>query len=140
MKLDIKGVVTGTLLAFSSCVFAVDTTDFSKPGMKQLAVEKRAMESCMAEVDEIQQIRLQAQLNVLDNQLHALCDVGEQEKAQNTALAFSAQVVDLPLFQKIQRCTQGMRDLGFLPQLPVVKPDSEALYKICDYYRPYVPK
>lgn len=140
MKAWIKSVSIGALIAFSSASFAVDTTDFSKPGMKQLAVEKRAMETCMENVDEIQQIALEAKLNDLDNQLLNLCHAGKLAEARATALRLSSGIIDSVLFQKVQGCTQGMRDLGFLPPLPVVRADSKALQTICQNYLPYSAK
>ncbi|BBP46464.1 hypothetical protein THMIRHAS_18370 [Thiosulfatimonas sediminis] len=137
-----KGVLVALLFSVSTLSGAVDTTDFTQPGMKQLAHEKRAMELCLQDIDEIQQIQLEAQLNDLDNRLLDLCQSGKRAEAQRTVVDFSKKVFHLALFQKIQGCTQGMRNLGFLPPLPVVNPsaDETQLAKICDYYHPYLQK
>ncbi len=105
---------------------AVDTTDFSKPQMKEWAIEFNQMQECLTQIDEMAVLQYDETLNRLQNQLGALCQAGKTDEAHNAVLAFQHTVEASGVFQQIQSCGTKLREHGFMPPLPQVTTDKTA--------------
>ncbi|MBD3775921.1 MAG: hypothetical protein IE920_02170 [Thiotrichales bacterium] len=111
---------------------AVETTDFSKPQMKEWAIEYNQMQECLTQIDEMAVLQYDQTLNHLQNQLDALCQAGKTDEAQHAARAFKHTVEASTVYQQIQACGAKLREHGFMPPLPEATTDNtQAGEQIC---------
>lgn len=123
------------LCVLATSVFAVDTTDYSKPGMQQFAHQMNEMQQCMSGVDEIEYNRIQTQLNTLDNLLPELCHAKEYAKIQSKMQGLADNLQNSKAFSKIQTCTAPLRASGFMPDFPLLAQITpKAIEQLCQKY------
>ncbi|MBO1923752.1 MULTISPECIES: hypothetical protein [Thiomicrorhabdus] len=129
-------MLAATCLLTTGSVQAVDTTDYSQPGMKQMALAMNKMQDCIGQVDELEQNRYEVAINRMQNELLDLCRSGKTEAAQSKALVFSREAQTSHSFQQMMACSKTMRDQGFMPQLPVLSLDQDgnSSEAVCDRY------
>jgi hypothetical protein len=89
-------------------------------GMNQENIQKMmegmaAMKNCMANVDQSEMQKYQANAMALQNEVKTLCDNGKRDEAMSRAIKFGKESMGNPALQEMQKCGQGMQ--GMMPQM-----------------------
>ena len=83
--------------------------------MQQMMGLAEEMQACFATVDQQALEALGREAQAKGEEIKALCDAGKLVEARSTAIAFAREVMANPEMQKLQNCSEKVRE-----QIPVV--------------------
>ena len=67
----------------------------------------------------------------METKIKSLCDAGKRDEAQETAIAYSRELMDKPLMVKVRQCSEHLR--GMIPKMAFDNFEKEFENKhICD--------
>ncbi len=92
----------------------------SSVDMQKMQAEAEVARACMAGIDREEIDALQREAQELDRELKALCNSGEREKAQVTALAYATQIRNNCTLQAMRECSEKMTGMmaNMMPKFP----------------------
>lgn len=125
------------LLSVSLPIQAVDTTDYSQPQMKDMAVNVKQMQTCLLPVDEYELSLYESKAHRVEIEIIRLCETSQSALAQQKAIAFTQESEKLEIYRQLQNCTAVMREKGFLPPATAIlqrQPDGTVREQICQRY------
>lgn len=119
------------LLALApSLVMAQNTAEMPQDMQKMMEQAMKA-QACMQDIDTSEFDRIEQEGKAKEAEIKALCAEGKRDQAQDTALAYSRELMQRPTMQKVRECSEHLR--GMLPTMPFDNFEQEFENKhICD--------
>lgn len=69
-------------------------------------------QQCMTAIDQNQLVELKTRSEQMQQNVKALCQKGERDQAQQTALAFAKEMSGSPAIQQMRKCSEIMQGLA----------------------------
>lgn len=93
---------------------------------------QQIMQQCMANIDEAGMDRLARKGKQMEEKLRTLCDAGERDKAEKTAIAYGKTIADSKVIEEFKKCGDMASDI--INSLPMSADPSAAERHVCDSY------
>lgn len=125
----------GLLLVLSMAAVAQNNyRGMSEADMQRMMEQGQKMEACMSKIDQAELDRLEQQSLKMEDEIRALCQGGNRDKAQQTAIAFGKEVNSAPVMQQVRECTALMDGMmQMMPPIPFSGEEKEdASGHVCD--------
>ena len=99
--------------------------------MQKMMEQAMKAQACMEDIDTSEFDRIEQEGRAKEAEIKALCDAGNREEAQETAIAYSRKMMQEPAMKKVRECSEHLR--GMLPTMPFDNFEEEFKNKhICD--------
>jgi hypothetical protein len=93
----------GMLLA-AVPVIAQDWGSLDQDKINQMMQQGQAVQACMAEIDQSELERVQAEGEAMLNEIRSMCSAGKRGEAQSQAIVYGKEMVDEPVVKELQAC------------------------------------
>ncbi len=100
--------------------------------LQALMQQAQKMSACMADIDQDELARVQAEAESIGARIEALCADGKADEALEVAVAFGREMQDEPVVQEAQGCVSDLQQL--IPALSLATLQAEAesgRYDVC---------
>lgn len=99
--------------------------------MQKMMVQMQKMQSCLSKVYQQNDFqKLESRQQQFENEVTALCQKGQRDKAQKKAIAFSEEMNNSPVFKEIKKCGELAKDFS---DEPIVEDDFDPTKEhVCD--------
>ena len=99
--------------------------------MQKMMEQAMKAQACMEDIDTSEFDRIEKEGKAMEAEIKTLCDAGKRDEAQDTAIAYSRELMKQPAMQKVRQCSEHLR--GMLPSMPFDNFEEEFENKhICD--------
>lgn len=99
--------------------------------MQKMMEQAMKAQACMEDIDTSEFDRIEKEGKAMEAEIKKLCDAGKRDEAQDTAIAYSREMMKKPAMQKVRQCSEHLR--GMLPSMPFDNFEEEFENKhICD--------
>jgi len=117
-------ILVGLALTFS-LGFSQDTGGMNEDKMQAMMQEMQKMQVCMSKIDMSSLQAMQTEAITLEKQIKQMCESGQRDKAQQTAVKYSKKIMTSPAMLQMKECTKSM------PMMNMEEDDFER-HHICD--------
>ena len=132
MKFSIlKSFIVMTLVISPPFTLQADQ-GISEEQMQQMMEQAKKMQECMAKVDQSALDVLAVKSEKIHKEMKALCDAGNRDQAQKTAIAYSKEISTSKEMKAMKKCTEMATNM--MQDMPMMQ-DMDKDYKklhICD--------
>lgn len=99
--------------------------------MQKMMEQAMKAQACMEDIDTSEFDRIEQEGRAKEAEIKALCEAGNRDEAQDTAIAYSREMMQEPAMKKVRECSEHLR--GMLPSMPFDNFEEEFKNKhICD--------
>ena len=104
------------LLVLTPMMALAQTNSGVSHDMQKMMEQAMKAQACMQGIDTSQIEDMEAQGKKMEAEIKALCDAGKRDEAQETAIAYSRELMEEPVMEKVRECSEHLR--GLIPKMP----------------------
>lgn len=102
---------------------------------QDMMAQMQEMAQCMQSIDENELKALENDAQLFETKIKALCNNGERDEAQQSAIEFSQKMMSSPVLESMRKCTEKMPE-SMKGMMPDMNPDDIAKdysnHHVCD--------
>lgn len=92
------------MLLSAAPLLAQDWGNLDQDKINQMMQQGQAVQACMAEIDQAELERVQAEGEAMLNEIRGMCSSGKRAEAQSQAIVYGKEMVDEPVVKELQAC------------------------------------